>query len=58
MSTDEGGIVHGCVSSLARPREKGSVMLVALFIMVVLSILGAAFLTLTNTESYVAFNAL
>jgi hypothetical protein len=38
--------------------EKGSVMLVALFVMVVLSLLGVAFLSLSNTEGFVAFNAL
>jgi Tfp pilus assembly protein PilX len=40
----------------SRQGEKGSVMLVALFVMVVLSMLGAAFLTLSNTESIVANN--
>jgi hypothetical protein len=33
-------------------------MLVALFVMVVLSLLGVTFLTLSNTESFVAANAL
>jgi hypothetical protein len=42
----------------ARHGEKGSVMLVALFVMVILSLLGAVFLNLSNTESYVAYNAL
>ena len=39
-------------------REKGSVMLVALFVMVILSLLGAVFLTLSTTESSLAYNAL
>jgi Tfp pilus assembly protein PilX len=41
-----------------RHGEKGSVMLVALFVMVILSMLGAVFLNLSNTESFVAYNAL
>ena len=41
-----------------KKNEKGSVMLVALFVMVILSLLGVAFLTLSNTESFVAANAL
>ncbi len=38
--------------------EKGSVMLIALFVMVILSLLGAVFLSLSNTETSVANNAL
>lgn len=41
-----------------RKSEKGSVMLVALFAMVILSLLGVVFLTLSNTESIVASNTM
>jgi hypothetical protein len=50
--------MHVRNESQARNGEKGSVMLVALFVMVVLSLLGVTFLTLSNTESFVAANAL
>jgi Tfp pilus assembly protein PilX len=41
-----------------RDSEKGSVLLVALMVMVVLSLLGVAFLLLSNSETTVAGNAL
>lgn len=44
--------------SQTRDGEKGSVMLVALLVMVVLSLLGVAFMMLSNTETIVAGNAL
>lgn len=44
--------------SQSRKNEQGSVMLVALVVMVLLSLLGVAFLTLSNTESFVASNTL
>jgi hypothetical protein len=45
-------------SGLNMKSEKGSVILIALFVLLVLSLLGIVFLTLSNTESYVAFNSL
>lgn len=44
--------------SQTRDGEKGSVLLVALMAMVVLSLLGVAFLMLSNTETTVTANAL
>lgn len=41
-----------------RKGERGSVMLVALLVMVVLSLLGVAFMMLSNSETVVAGNAL
>lgn len=41
-----------------RDGEKGSVLMVALMVMVVLSLLGVAFLLLSNSETTVASNAL
>jgi hypothetical protein len=51
-------MMQGTNGSHFDKREKGSVMLVALFVMVVLSLLGVTFLTLSNTETFVASNAL
>jgi Tfp pilus assembly protein PilX len=46
-----------------RPRgrsrnQRGSVIMIALFVMIVLSLLGVALLTLSGTESNIAYNAL
>ena len=39
-------------------RERGSILIIALFTMVVLSLLGVALLTLSGTEHNIAYNAL
>jgi Tfp pilus assembly protein PilX len=38
--------------------QRGSVIMIALFVMIVLSLLGVALLTLSGTESNIAYNAL
>jgi Tfp pilus assembly protein PilX len=44
-------------SLLRSGRESGSVLLVALFVMVILSLLGAALLSLSGVEHSIAYNA-
>jgi hypothetical protein len=41
-----------------RRRDRGSVLMIALFIMIILSLLGIALLTLSGTESNIAYNGL
>ncbi len=55
MQTDTGGPMRPRQRSLAR-RESGSVLIIALLLMVLLSLLGVTLLTVAATEHGVAYN--
>ena len=44
--------------SVKRRNQRGSVLMIALFVMIALSVLGIALLTLSGTESNIAYNQL